>query len=216
MISKSLSPRVAQKVSLQTYVYKRGFLRREREHEREAGFAMRDAGVRRSPLPLPPPCNAGARWSITQSSIITYQLPVSDDDYISDLKLLKQNESNYPETPDKSILEAFDNRYASRDYWVTFNCPEFTARCPVTNQPDFGAITIRYVPDKRCIESKSLKLYLFAYRNFNTFHEESVNRILDDLVAVCDPREAIVEGIFNPRGGIGIDVTASYRRDDNA
>jgi 7-cyano-7-deazaguanine reductase len=151
-----------------------------------------------------------------QSSIINHQSPVPDDDYISELTLLKQNESNYPEIPEKSILEAFDNRYSERHYWVTFNCPEFTARCPVTNQPDFGAITIRYVPDKRCIESKSLKLYLFAYRNFNTFHEESVNRILDDLVAVCDPREAIVEGIFNPRGGIGIDVTASYRRDRDA
>jgi len=131
------------------------------------------------------------------------------DNYTSDLTLLRENESNYPETPEAGILEAFDNRYAERDYWITFDCPEFTARCPITNQPDFGRISIRYVPDGKCIESKSLKLYLFAYRNFNTFHEESVNRILDDIVTACAPRQCIVEGDFNARGGIGIKVSAS-------
>lgn len=131
------------------------------------------------------------------------------DNYTSGLTLLRENESNYPETPEAGILEAFDNRYAERDYWITFDCPEFTARCPITNQPDFGRISIRYVPDGKCIESKSLKLYLFAYRNFNTFHEESVNRILDDIVTACAPRQCIVEGDFNARGGIGIKVSAS-------
>jgi len=131
------------------------------------------------------------------------------DNYTSDLTLLRENESNYPETPEAGILEAFDNRYAKRDYWITFDCPEFTTRCPITNQPDFGRISIRYVPDGKCIESKSLKLYLFAYRNFNTFHEESVNRILDDIVTACAPRQCIVEGDFNARGGIGIKVSAS-------
>jgi 7-cyano-7-deazaguanine reductase len=134
---------------------------------------------------------------------------MSDDAYTDDLTLLRQNESNYPETPEAAILEAFDNRYCERDYWITFECPEFTARCPITNQPDFGSITIRYVPDKKCIESKSLKLYLFAYRNHNTFHEESVNKILDDIITACAPRECVVEGDFNARGGIGIKVSAS-------
>lgn len=134
------------------------------------------------------------------------------DAYLDGLSLLKSGEKNYPETPDRAILETFGNRYPHHNYWVTFECPEFTARCPVTNQPDFGRIRIRYRPAERCVESKSLKLYLFAYRNFNTFHEESVNRILEDVVAACDPLEAVVEGDFNPRGGISIQVAASYRK----
>jgi 7-cyano-7-deazaguanine reductase len=128
----------------------------------------------------------------------------------SDLTLLRRNENDYPESPELAKLETFANRYPDRDYWVRFNCPEFTARCPVTNQPDFGTITIRYVPGDCCIESKALKLYLFSYRNFNTFHEDSVNRILDDIVATCSPRKAVVEGEFNPRGGISIHVRAAY------
>lgn len=127
-----------------------------------------------------------------------------------DLNLLGRGEREYPESPDLAELETFENRYASRDYWITFECPEFTSRCPVTNQPDFGTITIRYVADKRCLESKALKLYLFAFRNHNTFHEEAVNRILDDIVKACQPRRAIVYGDFNPRGGISIKVEATY------
>ncbi len=128
------------------------------------------------------------------------------------LTLLGQNETEYPESPDDARLETFDNQYANRDYWITFDCPEFTSRCPVTNQPDFGTITVRYMPDAQCIESKALKLYLFSFRNHNTFHEEAVNRILDDLVAACDPRKMTVTGNFNPRGGIRIDVEATYER----
>lgn len=135
-------------------------------------------------------------------------------DTYDDLTLLRRNETDYPESPELAKLETFANRYPDRDYWIRFNCPEFTARCPVTNQPDFGTITIRYVPGDRCIESKALKLYLFSYRNFNTFHEDSVNRILDDIVAVCEPRKAVVEGEFNPRGGISIHVTAEYHGPD--
>lgn len=131
-------------------------------------------------------------------------------DYLDGLTLLKQNENQYPEVPRQGILECFTNRYSHRDYEITFECPEFTARCPVTNQPDFGRISVCYVPDQLCIESKSLKLYLFAYRNFNTFHEESVNRILEDIVAVCSPRRAEVKGVFNARGGISIQVSASW------
>lgn len=128
----------------------------------------------------------------------------------NDLSILSDGERSYPESPDDAVLETFENKYAGRDYTVTFDCPEFTSRCPVTAQPDFGKITIKYIPDKACIESKSLKLYLFSYRNVNTFHEEAVNRILDDLVKACAPRQAIVEGVFNPRGGISIHVQATY------
>lgn len=116
----------------------------------------------------------------------------------------------YPQSPDDAKLEVFPNRYAERDYWIQFECPEFTARCPVTDQPDFGSIRVQYIANETCIESKSLKLYLFSFRNYNTFHEEAVNRILDDLVAVCNPRRMIVEGDFNPRGGISISVSAEY------
>jgi 7-cyano-7-deazaguanine reductase len=127
-----------------------------------------------------------------------------------DLTLLGQSKTDYPNSPDEARLEAFENRYADRDYWVEFDCPEFTALCPMTGQPDFGHITIRYIPDTRCVESKSLKLYLFSFRNHGTFHEEVVNRVLDDLVALLKPRRAIVKGTFNPRGGIAITAEASY------
>ena len=133
-------------------------------------------------------------------------------DGIEGLTLLKKVKTKYPESPEKAFLETFANRYSNRDYQITFDCPEFTTRCPVTDQPDFGHITIRYIPDKSCIESKSLKLYLFSYRNYSTFHEESVNRILDDIINYTAPREAVVEGIFRPRGGISIRVAASYKK----
>jgi 7-cyano-7-deazaguanine reductase len=108
------------------------------------------------------------------------------------------------------MLEAFDNAHAERDYWVEFDCPEFTSLCPVTGQPDFGHLVVRYVPDRKCLESKSLKLYLFAYRNESSFHEEVVNRVLNDLVRAIRPRKAVVRGCFNPRGGISIRVEAEY------
>lgn len=130
----------------------------------------------------------------------------------NELTILKSSETSYPESPDEAKLEIFQNQYSNRDYWITFDCPEFTSRCPITNQPDFGTITIRYIPDKGCIESKSLKLYLFSFRNHETFHEDVVNRILDDIVAACKPKRAIVYGDFNPRGGIRIKVEAEYLR----
>jgi len=133
-------------------------------------------------------------------------------DAFPDLTLLRRGELDYPEHPDQARLETFANKFPQHDYWITFQCPEFTARCPVTNQPDFGRITIRYVPDARCIESKALKLHLYSYRNFNTFHEESVNRIHQAVLAACAPRELIVEGDFNPRGGISIQVRTHYKR----
>jgi 7-cyano-7-deazaguanine reductase len=127
-----------------------------------------------------------------------------------DLTLLARSRQRYPATPRRARLETFVNTHPKRDYWISFDCPEFTSLCPITGQPDFGRIAIRYVPDARCIESKSLKLYLFAYRNCGAFHEEAVNRILDDLVRAARPRRATVTGVFNARGGIAITVEAAY------
>ena len=126
------------------------------------------------------------------------------------LTLLGKSKTRYPDSPEKARLEAFKNANRKRDYWVEFDCPEFTAQCPITGQPDFGHITIRYIPDQWCLESKSLKLYLFAFRNVGSFHEAAVNRILDDIVAAIQPRRAMVRGVFNPRGGIAITVEASH------
>ena len=117
----------------------------------------------------------------------------------------------YPTSPEKAKLETFKNE-EKRDYWVTFHCPEFTSLCPKTNQPDFGTIKIRYIPDKECLEAKSLKLYLFSYRNIRIFNEYAVNRILNDIVKACKPRRAEVSGEFNPRGGIRITVEATYQK----
>jgi len=126
------------------------------------------------------------------------------------LTLLGRRNAPVPKSPSETRLEAFPNKYSGRDYWIHFDCPEFTALCPITGQPDFARITIHYVPDRLCLESKSLKLYLFAYRNVGIFHEEAVNRILDDLVASIRPKRATVRGTFNVRGGIAITVEASY------
>ncbi len=127
----------------------------------------------------------------------------------ADLTLLKKSENNYPNRPEEAQLEVFENLYADRNYEIIFDCPEYTSLCPVTNQPDFGHITLTYIPDQRCVESKSLKLFLFAHRNHNTFHEEAVNSILNAVVEACAPRWAEVNGKFMPRGGIAINVTAS-------
>ena len=127
--------------------------------------------------------------------------------------LLGGGRTPLPASPDEARLESFENSHPGRDYWVTFDCPEFTALCPITGQPDFARITIRYIPDRLCVESKSLKLYLGSYRNTGAFHEAVTNRILDDLVAAVAPRKAVVIGEFNRRGGIAITVEASYDRE---
>ena len=103
------------------------------------------------------------------------------------------------------ILETFDNRHPERDYWVTFTAPEFTTLCPKTGQPDFATLTIRYIPAKTLVESKSLKLYLFGFRNHGDFHEDVVNIIYNDLVALMKPKYMEVFGKFAARGGITID-----------
>ena len=118
--------------------------------------------------------------------------------------------SDIPVTYAPEVLETFENLHPERDYWVKFNCPEFTAMCPVTGQPDFAEIKIMYIPDRRMVESKSLKLYLFSYRNHGDFHEDCVNAIMDDLIKVMDPRYIEVLGLFVPRGGISIHPYANY------
>ena len=108
------------------------------------------------------------------------------------------------------VLEAFENRHPEHDYWVEFLCPEFTTLCPITGQPDFAEIRIMYIPDERMVESKSLKLYLFSFRNHGDFHEDCVNIILKDLVRLMAPRYIEVTGIFTPRGGIAIHPYVNY------
>lgn len=107
-------------------------------------------------------------------------------------------------------LEVFLNPYPDRDYEINMECPEFTCLCPRSGQPDFANIDIHYVPDTKCIELKSLKLYLWSYRNEGAFHEAVINKILDDLVAACRPRWMQVEGEFYVRGGIHTTVTAEH------
>lgn len=117
----------------------------------------------------------------------------------------------------KSIksLETFKNSHPDRDYEVEMECPEFTCLCPKTGQPDFAEIEIRYIPNKLCVELKSLKLYLWSYRNEGAFHEKVINNILDDLVEVSSPRWMEVIGAFNVRGGIHTTVSASYQAPKN-
>ncbi|MBQ1208875.1 MAG: NADPH-dependent 7-cyano-7-deazaguanine reductase QueF [Bacteroidales bacterium] len=122
------------------------------------------------------------------------------------------NKTNYLTDYTPSVLEAFENQHPDNDYWVRFNCPEFTSLCPITGQPDFAEIRIDYIPGKRMVESKSLKLYLFSFRNHGAFHEDCVNIILKDLVALMDPKYIEVTGFFVPRGGISIHPFANYGR----
>lgn len=114
--------------------------------------------------------------------------------------------------PDVKILETFQNRHSEKDYVIDIRIPEFTCLCPITGQPDFATIHIRYIPDSKCIESKSLKLYVFSYRNFREFHEDCVNRILKDCVKACGPRWMQVVGKFNVRGGISITPIVEYKQ----
>ena len=110
----------------------------------------------------------------------------------------------------RETLETFDNQYPGRDYTIQIVCPEFTSVCPKTGQPDFGTLTFTYVPDRKCVELKSLKLYLQQFRNEGIFYENVTNRILDDLVAVLQPRRMTLAASFTPRGGITTTVTAVF------
>ncbi|MBR6998106.1 MAG: NADPH-dependent 7-cyano-7-deazaguanine reductase QueF [Prevotella sp.] len=127
------------------------------------------------------------------------------------LKLLGR-ETNYASNYDPTLLETFKNQHPDNDYWVQFNCPEFTTLCPITGQPDFAEIKILYLPGERMVESKSLKLYLFSFRNHGDFHEDCVNVIMKDLIRLMDPKYIEVVGLFLPRGGISIYPYANYGR----
>ena len=118
--------------------------------------------------------------------------------------------SGYVFEYDNSVLETFKNKHPERNYWVRFNCPEFTSLCPVTGQPDFATMYINYIPDKKLVESKSLKLYLFSFRNHGAFHEDCVNIIMSDLIGIMDPSYIEVWGKFLPRGGLSIDPYCNY------
>ncbi len=108
------------------------------------------------------------------------------------------------------VLETFENKHPDNDYWVRFNCPEFTSLCPITGQPDFAEIRISYIPGRKMVESKSLKLYLFSFRNHGAFHEDCVNIIMKDLIKLMEPKYIEVTGFFLPRGGISIYPYANY------
>ena len=117
------------------------------------------------------------------------------------LSLLGNKKTVYKDTYAPEVLETFVNKHQGNDYMVTFDCPEFTSLCPITGQPDFAKITINYIPNVKMVESKSLKLYLFSFRNQGDFHEDCINIIMKDLVKLMEPKYLEVKGIFTPRGG---------------
>ena len=131
-------------------------------------------------------------------------------DGMQDVTLLGNQNVKYSFDYKPDVLETFNNKHPDVDYWVQFNCPEFTSLCPITSQPDFATIYISYVPDIKMVESKSLKLYLFSFRNHGDFHEDVVNIIMKDLIKLMEPRYIEVWGKFLPRGGISIDPYTNY------
>lgn len=130
------------------------------------------------------------------------------------ITLLGNQNTKYNYSYDPEILEVFDNRHIENDYWVKFNCPEFTSLCPITGQPDFATVYINYIPNVKMVESKSLKLYLLSFRNHGGFHEDVVNVIMKDLTKLMEPRYIEVWGKFLPRGGISIDPYCNYGNQD--
>jgi 7-cyano-7-deazaguanine reductase len=129
--------------------------------------------------------------------------------------LLGNTGVKYPTDYCPEMLETFDNKHPDNEYLVTFTCPEFTALCPKTGQPDFGKIIISYIPRTKMVESKSLKLYLFSFRNHGDFHEDCVNIIMKDLCRLMNPKYIEVTGLFAPRGGISIIPFANYGDEDH-
>ncbi len=134
-------------------------------------------------------------------------------DQLQGVTHLGSKATEYPTDYDPSLLQSFKNLHPERDYLVTLDCPEFTSLCPKTGQPDFARIIINYIPDLEMVESKSLKLYLFSFRNHGDFHEDCVNIILDDLRTLMQPRYIEVIGLFTPRGGIAIHPFANWGDD---
>lgn len=138
-----------------------------------------------------------------------------NDNELEGISLLGKNGTAYPAEYAPEILETFKNKHPENEYLVTFNCPEFTSLCPKTGQPDFAKIIINYIPREYMVESKSLKLYLFSFRNHGDFHEDCINIIMKDLVKLMNPRYLEVIGIFTPRGGISIYPFANYADDEH-
>ena len=134
------------------------------------------------------------------------------DEEMPGVTLLGCTGVKYPTEYNPEILETFKNKHPENEYLVTFNCPEFTSLCPKTGQPDFARIVINYIPREDMVESKSLKLYLFSFRNHGDFHEDCVNTIMKDLIRLMDPKYIEVTGLFTPRGGISIYPYANYGR----
>lgn len=131
---------------------------------------------------------------------------------LSGIHFLGNQKTTYPVNYAPEMLETFVNKHPGRDYWVKFNCPEFTSLCPMTGQPDFGCVYISYIPDQKMVESKSLKLYLFSFRNHGDFHEDCCNIIMEDLIRLMEPKYIEVWCKFTPRGGISIDPYCNYGR----
>ena len=138
-----------------------------------------------------------------------------NDSELQGVSLLGNTGVKYPTEYSPEILETFVNKHPGREYLVTFICPEFTSLCPKTGQPDFAKIIINYIPRERMVESKSLKLYLFSFRNHGDFHEDCVNIILNDLKKLMNPLYIEVKGIFTPRGGISIYPFANWGDEDH-
>lgn len=138
-----------------------------------------------------------------------------NEEELAGVTLLGANATKYPTDYSADLLEWFPNKHPENDYLVTLDCPEFTSLCPKTGQPDFGHIIINYIPNIRMVESKSLKLYLFSFRNHGDFHEDCVNIIMKDLIKLMDPRFIEVIGIFTPRGGISIRPYAVWADSDH-
>ena len=131
-------------------------------------------------------------------------------DEMGSVTLLGNEATQYDAHYAPHVLEVFPNKHEGNDYFVKFNCPEFTSLCPMTGQPDFATISISYVPSAMMVESKSLKLYLFSFRNHGDFHEDCMNIIMKDLIQLMDPKYIEVWGKFTPRGGISIDPYCNY------
>ena len=129
---------------------------------------------------------------------------------LGDITLLGNQKTKYPDDYAPEVLETFPNKHPENDYFVKFNAPEFTSLCPITGQPDFATIYISYVPGEEMVESKSLKLYLYSFRNHGDFHEDCMNIIMKDLIRLMDPKYIEVWGKFTPRGGISIDPYCNY------
>lgn len=133
-----------------------------------------------------------------------------NEEEMQDVTLLGNQNNKYAFDYDPSVLETFENKHQGRDYFVKFNCPEFTSLCPITEQPDFATVYISYIPNVKMVESKALKLYLFSFRNHGDFHEDCMNIIMNDLIELMEPNYIEVWGKFMPRGGISIDPYTNY------